>query len=510
MNSLANLFRSAVFQRAVFLVSILLLIIYGTWRHVDYRVHIEDDLIWSYQMGTDLNPDGEEIFRKRDLFLSYLDEQNAAPVWSQRAVIRAKLDYYKNYLAGNVLVNLVAKAVVVSDIAAPTDYPTYLASTYLGGFIAQIVLVAVFAFGIMYFVSDRKFLAMISCTLIYILVFDYFETSTPHGFISQKTLGGNWTAGVENFFTFLVSPQMSFSPFYPPFKSRLVVLIFAVFVLRWRGHHAASYWLLFIAAFFHQGYGGIAILFVLAVDLISQPKKLQNVWIGLPILLGIVSYVVRDGTIREALAATNFLLAVAIPLVAATLFFLFIRQIGRLRLMFYAPVERLLNGDRIAIDITIFGLLWLGSLIAFIPISLSVDTLSSSQFWGLVHGRILGVFHPVIILAAFLGIFSLVEKWISRSSAIALVMAFTTASTLVFYVLAFRNFESPRSVHLGLYQGFSQIDKMIEQPLPEFRGLKSVKDFKVTHGELVESLVYYSISKSAETGEDHHSQLFQK
>lgn len=495
--------------RLILLAGIILLSVYGVWRHIDYRIQVEDDLMWSYQTSVGLTTNPEIFNEVEERYLQYLRPQTDDGQWEQRATVRKDLGERQNYLGGNLIVFATAKWIrKFTSLDPDVDYPSYIAAAYLSGFVVQALLVALFAFAVMFAVSDKKLMAIIAGTLVYILFADFFEASAPQDFISQNAFERGPVYIFGGFLKMLSAPLMSFSPFYPPFKSRLVILVLMCFLVRWRGYTAWSYWLLFLAAFFHQGYGGIVILFVIAVDVIKRPEVFKDYKILLPAVLGVVSYFLRDGTIREAFSSLDIATVALTAIVAAGGFFFLRKPLLLIRKKTYVPISTLLKNDDILTDIGVLSFLWFASLIMFIPISLSVDELSSRLLWGQVHGRILGVFHPVLLFCGLYCAYNLLERKVTADIIVRGMVLVLGTSIFFFYSYAFLKMDTPRETYQNLHHDFVKLDNLSQGPLPEFKELAASDEFGMTQGEIVESIMYYALSKTSETGDNYYAPLF--
>lgn len=495
--------------RIFLLFCLILLSIYGIWRHIDYRLYLEDDLMWFYQMSTNIPTDVDTLEAVNNNYITYLDEQTDDGQWRQRAEVREELDKRKNYLAANIILFSTAKWIQKFTSFSPeNDYVEYISASFITGFILQIIIVSIILFGIIFFVSDIKMLAVFVLALIYILLCDFFESSATQGFISQSSFERGPVYMVGSFVKMLFTPLMTFSPFYPPFKSRLVVFVLTAFILRWRDYRAAGYWCLLLGAFFHQGYGGIIIMFVIAIDIIKNPEIFRNFKILIPALLGIIFYFLRDGTIREALAVIHPYIIISALSVAILAFALLRKRLWTLRNILYVPLEKRINYNPIYTDVIVLAFLWFSSLLLFIPISLSVDPLSSSLLWGQVHGRLLGVLDFVIIFSLIYAAFEFFSKKFGSERLLKATLLITSFSVICCMSYAFVKFKTPHEVYNNVKTDFAKIDALSEETLPDFRGLAVADQFKMTHGELVESIVYYSLAKSKETGVAYHKALF--
>ena len=112
--------------RLILLAGIILLSVYGVWRHIDYRIQVEDDLMWSYQTSVGLTTNPEIFNEVEERYLQYLRPQTDDGQWEQRATVRKDLGERQNYLGGNLIVFATAKWIgKFTSLDPEVDYPSY-------------------------------------------------------------------------------------------------------------------------------------------------------------------------------------------------------------------------------------------------------------------------------------------------------------------------------------------------------------------------------------------------
>jgi hypothetical protein len=212
---------------------------------------------------------------------------------------------------------------------------------------------------------------------------------------------------------FLLHPGPAFSPFAFEPKTNFTLILLAALALRWSGAFRSSYGLLAAASLYEQGYGMLMALFLTAIDMIRAPQRLLNPMSMMFVCAAILPNLV-GGAFWEQIGFHSVLAAaIGVCVVVAATIVLWPRYIPGADTMparLAAPLAPLLSryarfrvpfrhmSDPMG-DISLFGLLWIVSLVAMIPLSLAGSPPQSQYYWGNIHGRLLGLGVPVLWMA---------------------------------------------------------------------------------------------------------------
>jgi hypothetical protein len=304
--------------------------------------------------------------------------------------------------------------------------------------------------------------------------------------------------------TYLLHPGPAFSPFAFEPKSNFMVLLLCCCALRWSGAYRAGYGLIAAGSLFEQGYSMLLALMLIAIDLVRDPRRVLNplalcfcgaaiipnlllgaFWeqIGFPLLIAAVlgAFIVVGAAIylarwlRTAPGAIGTVIAQGIAWA--------LRPYDRARALF-APMS-----DPGA-DLSIFALLWIVSLLAFVPFSLASSAAQSQYYWGNIHGRLLGLGVPVVWMGVAIAALLRVRAHLGERRMLQLGSAAVIGlSALACAAAGARHDPLPR-----LRAEIQEYEAALLQPLQRY-------------DRQTESYLYYAISKAIDTRRNWLSRL---
>jgi len=166
----------------------------------------------------------------------------------------------------------------------------------------------------------------------------------------------------------ILYPDRCCSPFGYFARSNFNLLLILVFALRWSNRHAASYFLLASMSVIHLAQTGLAVLLLIAADLLLRPKTLGRKPVLAGAALALIVFLARQGAWPKFAWFTEHAMLLVVGVLAAGLLILLIyRLAGDLEKIARAslgPVLRLrgwiLDKGPVAADLIVVGLGWLG------------------------------------------------------------------------------------------------------------------------------------------------------
>jgi uncharacterized membrane protein len=338
---------------------------------------------------------------------------------------KQRMDNYVNYPAPTLIYYAVSSYINGHVVAASDNFASYIKTLVTVMWVPAGAIAFATLFIVLSVSRDRVVAMAAYLSLLAIAAFSIVPIRSwpPHFIWNVYFLDDHGSVrGASNILHFLwkditvalrviIHPGPSFSPFAFEPKCNFMVLLVGVFALRWSGSFAASYAVLVVASLFEQGYGMLFALFLAAIDITCEPKRIFNPyafiffclaafpnlffgqWWELIGFHSIITILVVGCVLAAAVAWFGGLARVSQP------FSFLLQPYATFRASFVrlsTPVG----------DIALFGLIWFVTLLAFIPISLRSSIYQSQNFWGAIHGRLLGLIIPVLWMSVILRVLS--------------------------------------------------------------------------------------------------------
>jgi hypothetical protein len=298
----------------------------------------------------------------------------------------------------------------------------------------------------------------------------------------------------------LFRPSAQFSPLSFPTRSQFALLLIALFALRWRGHHASAYALLFLMSFYHLSASGLLMVMLAGIDLLVRPAVFRRPGVQIALGVQVLVFFYRENMWEYLLSRGLTPLFAAGAAVVVLLGLAAVPTIRRALFgpdSFYARAQRwLARRGPVAADLILIVGSWLATAVVLYPVLRTLDyrnfetAMSVFYFWGNVHGRIMTLVMPsvvfgcLVLLLARLARGNVLALGTRGAVVVPLVLVVTTAATVALAL-------QPRSeepVLPRVASGFFRIEQALAGgPLPQLRATGTS-----------ETILYYGFSKSVD------------
>lgn len=458
----------------------------------NYRLGANDDRLWLYQTGAQI---GRTDANGR------LEAQVAAslPTGATSKVFRyeARQGYRGNYLAATAGYRLTAETVRwQTDDLASTDYPAFLARAMYTGFLsAYVTACAIFVLIVATGRSHRMLLAVIATIALIALVETVFDAAgdtwrgTPVLLPEAGSAQTFWEVFGRNFPGMILNPHSQLSPFGDTPRNHFVLLVLALFALRWRGAYLGSYVLLAALSFLHQSQTGLLAAYLISADALLRPQLLRSA-AGPLAAVTIALYLGREslgsivGIARPAVLALTLALAAAV--LAALWLGLRSQVAGPLASALAGPRARLLARGPVAADLIVIATCWATTF----PIAAVINAFGSEQqsiyFWTQLHGRSLGILRPPLVLGLTLAGLALIGPRIALPRTALAVLTFAGAALVPSVWMSTTHDNQPVAT---LESALRQMDQSVG-PVTDW----------TTAGTLSEEQIYYALARALDQG----------
>ncbi len=314
---------------------------------------------------------------------------------------------------------------------------------------------------------------------------------------------------VTNFF---VNPRW-YSFLHNGPRATFIVVLLGVFVLRWSGRLAASYWWLMAAVLSHGSNGLMVTAFLVAIDAVSHPR-FYTARTLLPASMALVlaaatesvwpSVLFRAGTSARAVAVV--LLAIA---GGGVVWWSARRSAGWLSdasARYVTPaLSRIERIGRPQLDVFLLIVLWVVLFVAAVLVSRYSSGYQQLYFWEQANGRLLAILQPVLIMGILLAVLRGINARLHDSRAMVVMPALLLVLML------------PVAVST-LWRGVKETDKLMPDLLrrvPAFEAqvqtpplLNRNRDMPEDELTLyVDYRFYYALARSLHSGVDYVSPL---
>jgi hypothetical protein len=392
--------------------------------------------------------------------------------------------YDRNYLLASAIYYQTRRLIFPSAPTAADQFPRFLANAMLACFAASIVVAAIILAYLLLFHVGERMAWSIAVALAAMFVLKLLPTG---GFTQSAALFSDSSLSLPfKIAVLLLKPdvQMDFSGYMQ--KSQFLLLIPAVFALRWSSGPGAGYISLFVAGLFHQAMSWLLFGPLLALDLVLRPRRLTDrsaiLGLGLIVARALIGSRIATVVWQYESPATVLALAAGAVVVAVPVLVWWFRSGLAMRIR-----SRLLARGDILPDMLGLGIIWI------IVLTVSVIVTAASErpdwlFWGVVAGRMLAIFR----FAFFLGLaYAVVTCWLRLRH---LKRALSAAAGLVVLsiALAIQLYRAP-GVSAARDRGLRQVT-MLEQQLHH----RAPGPFKLAD----EDILLYAMVKSIETERD--------
>ncbi|MEP3465521.1 MAG: hypothetical protein ABJN65_05795 [Parasphingorhabdus sp.] len=451
------------------------------------RYKADDDYIWFYLQGADINysQKSDTIYSKRNEFMQCNAASNE---YIYRSILRQELHKKGSYVGSSIFYSIGSWFIQEYTSYSPQiNYPKYLSySMWLGSALlfAATLLIAI---SVMIFIRNKKLLISItvaSSLSLLIAILSMHEWSVSGRLIDQNILLGNLKNLVVNNTLYLLNPGPAFAPFDLMPKGRFQLLLMVAFLARWNSNYFLAYLLILPMSFVHQSYAGLVLFLMIAIDVIMRPRLFRDYRIVMVIVTAFAVYLTKGYLWKSAISNVNSGAGWFVGLLAFA------------TVLAYKPIKRIITrGYKTKIynifsqlpiyqsDLLVYISIWFISLTLFIPISLTTDPVSSHYLWGQVHGRISGLFYPVILTGIVLFFVKKAERLNLNLNALAFTIVL---NMMVFSVMNWR---------LSGVNFFSRVENsLIEHERNIGYPLTTIDS------ETGEYLFFYAMAKELETG----------
>ena len=292
---------------------------------------------------------------------------------------------------------------------------------------------------------------------------------------------------------FILNPSFNFSPFGVTPRSQFALLMVGVFAFRLAQWRASSYLLLALAALFHQSSGAMAVLTLLAIDVVLRSDELVRRRTFVAVLFTVAVAYFRPNTLAASDAAATVLAtsAVAILLICP---WVVVRYADYLS---WWP-SRQDSVRRWAVSpLADIGLIGLG-LVITLPIVWQFRRVVSSDdwllLWSQLHGRLIAIVRPAMFLAA---------AWWTSTKVTGKIVGWDSPDAMRVVLVIVATLLSPTAAQAvkvvpgrhALAGALYPIERVLLTPAAPTR-IRS------------EMVVYYAIAKTLDLGEDWTWRLF--
>ncbi|MCG8560117.1 MAG: hypothetical protein MI824_09970 [Hyphomicrobiales bacterium] len=214
---------------------------------------------------------------------------------------------------------------------------------------------------------------------------------------------------ISQIFLIILDPGKSTFLFGATPRSVFVLVLLAMFVLRWKSHFSLSYLMFFPMILFHQSQAGLFLFGIVVLDLVLRPTVLLR-----PFNIGAIGLVAAVFFWRERLweVVGAGLGPVEIGLIMLLPALALIRRIRVAVVMGYRNVSAMLRlrfldrflvwlreQDIVVSDLVMLSLGWLGFLMLTWAGNQFATAVQSDFFWNHIAGRVLGLIHPIVLTA---------------------------------------------------------------------------------------------------------------
>lgn len=390
---------------------ILLLAMTGLYLNSQRGLLADDDNLWLHFTSQKIAEPvrGQAL---EDNTIQYVQTQQASDASILRLTERSK--YLYNYALPVLAWHQLGTLVTTPQTTA--DYPAYIA-TFLNlalpvtSLAAWLVLVAV-----LLRLNEPALWRATLAGLGLIAALMLLPNNPP----MMNLLGfNNPIHALSNFASFVLNPWHGFSVYSFTPRNNLIVLVIAVFALRWYGRNRAAYLLMLPLFGVHSSLSLVVMVHLVALDLLRQRHKLRD-----PVILAAIAAGMGYGLWRETLWAlvgsSSLVMAALGGLILAFAWAIWApRPLLGAEKWLTRPQTWLQRQPAAAQDVLLLMAFWLVSLPPVYIISLFMDPQQNFYFWHQLHGRALGVMGAVI----FIGLaYYLPSNWSLRFSMFTLLI----------------------------------------------------------------------------------------
>lgn len=458
----------------------------------------DDDYLWLMWSG-DRVFGGEQAANLEKAYVDHLREGGYPPLSISRAQLR--YDFYLNYLtiaAGSRLAEGFAGLLPIEEISTRIAVSMY--ANYMGLYFAFVAVLMVMLWR---HATLHQFVAVTIVVGFSLISEGILVSAGDWRFFGPGV--GNIGESLLKLAYYFLAPGTGFSVFGLSGRNHFILMVLVVFILRWNGKFTASYALMPLLFLIHREYSGIALLFLLACDVVLRPQVLRSLTV-LGFVVGTFIAYLGVGFLAKLIVGNPVLyLGIGVGLAAGLAGMIYAaawHQEGMERLMpFLRPVRA--SGQRlgpvlgdIAVIVVLAGLSF---PIAFIGYGQATDE-QHAFLWRVLPSRPIGLFHlPVKVGLVLLGL-----NWVIRRTGLELtrtkILVLFTASVIVAQgSVIVERWRQERGPFDRLVVLTREMDRTLAVPFPP------PDKWKV---ELHEWTIYYALVKSGMTGVDHLRPLF--
>lgn len=378
----------------------------GIGRARNHQVGADDDRIWLYMTGANLGQSG----RADDLQVrvSAVKRASGTPA-SDTIRIEMRRAYQQNYIGASAIYRAAAEAVERWS-AGPASYPSFLAWALYAGFVAAYVVTCAAVVLAAAATGSSRVAAAMAVSIVLTSALEatiaVFGDPVVGGPTLLPRVGIPVEAPTQRFLATalgtIVNPGVAFTIFGDTPRNHFLLATIAVFGLRWANRHGLAAMVLLALSFLHQSQTGLLFVVLLGCDLILRPEVFRRPFVGLAATATLASFLFRERLGPYIGFDNRLLFAVAVAAVAGSV----IAAAGYLA---SRPSDRLgtwLQAWRrpgtSAADVRTLLAIWL----ATVPLAIAGNALANSDaslyFWSQLHGRLLAIIRPGLMLLAAL------------------------------------------------------------------------------------------------------------
>lgn len=495
----------------IFYLSFFLITTFGILKYFNAMRVDPDHLLW-HAMGSSLRSNliPSEFF---DEHLNYLKGVQTTEETIYVAKVRQEKDGGHNYIGGSVFISLSGWFTEnILKFSPFHEYNRFATSSFIMGFSLPVIIIFVL---IGFFVGRDKDLDVkvaLLIMLIFTLVSDIKSSHYVARFLSYSLVEKGTFSVIQEMFGFLINPSSSFSIFSFTIKCRLVCLTMLAFYFRWKNRLTISYFVLLCGGLFHLTYGGLIFIFVLALDVIRQPQVLKNWYIRGCLLVGVGLFILKDALAKQAFSVLSMWHLVCVAILAILLVILMVllrgsqnRLLGHLNKL----RDRLIVLGPIKTDLLLILFIWLATFILVIPISQSVSPLDNYYFWGQLHGRVLGLLQPSILLGICLLTVGKLKKKFGQDRLLQYSTIVVVVALLFFTKFAVKKLDNPCQVTKRIFGDFKEIELLSQKPLTELPGKDEwISNEVFGYNPKTQNVIYYTFGKSLNINKPLYKAIF--
>jgi hypothetical protein len=314
-------------------------------------------------------------------------------------------------------------------------------------------------------------------------------------------------AVVPNIVHYLIKPPDPLTIFGFTGRNLWSVIFLAVVALRWAGKPVASAFLYACSFSLHSSMATLMLPFLLAADLLGQPRILLRPAYVTPLALGLI-YGEANETLWLMLGQKLFIVVISIILIAAAaaiLIWIMARYMGEaivrpgqnvsLVALATRMLDRLAAMNPVKRDLVLLSGIWLATLVPAITTGILADPIAAKYFWFQIHSRSLGAFQPVLIC----GLATLLIRRYSVGRVGSLMLVCVVVAVVG---AAFKANDKRSHPVATLTVGIESINRFVASGGIEFGGAVQKPQRNDQTKFLFEKVIYYGLERSLATGQD--------